>query len=247
MLFSGCGVVERARERQRARFARGGSRVRGREHVVGGRRRREERIGVLHDLVDPRAHDARPARPSGRMAVGGNQSSPHSNGRTTRCGAADVGEPLFPAMKESLRSCGGSSERASIARATRSRSGVAIAMPDDLQADGQARRVVPHGTLIAGWPVRLNGCVQRSIDVAHRLAAAFDRHRGRADRRRLDRQRRQDQRIDTCRARARLRVRSRAGRAARARSLPRGCGGPSRAAGARSACTPRGRRSSVAA
>ena len=60
-------------------------------------------------------------------------------------------------------------------------------MPVAAVAGGQARST--------GWPVTLKSWVSRSIDRAHRLGAAADCHRRRAERRRGDRQCRQQQRV----------------------------------------------------
>ena len=166
--------VERAGKRQRAGFAaRRGGRVRGTEDVVGRRRRCEERVRVLHHRSRPTTRsdlDGCGVRADGRSAA--SSRGPIRTGLTTRSVAADVGEPLFPAMKETLRSCVFVERALRSPRATRSRSPASgpIARRSAGRRAGPPR-VVPHGRLIAGMTGDVERLRAAQHDVAHRFAA----------------------------------------------------------------------------
>ena len=68
-------------------------------------------------------------------------------------------------------------------------------VPTSCSPHGKPARVVPHGSEIAGWPVRLNSCVSRSMTLRTGSLDATDLHGCGADRRRGNRDCRQHQRV----------------------------------------------------
>ena len=194
---------EAARKRQHAFFAARAHRVRRFREGVARGFRREERVGVLHDALDPRCDPGSWNRERGtgrsRLPVPGSRVrlidpvlAPFERADLPII-LADRRELLLPAMEVIANH---ESIAASAASAACTSAGVRPLWPTSCNPIGRPSRVRPHGIEIAGCPDRLNGCEQRSISVRTASGSALDRHRRGAERRRRNGERRQHQRVN---------------------------------------------------
>ena len=196
--------------------------------------RRSARVRVArtgrHDRASAKARRATAARCAGHHR---RAAARHQPGAAARHSAAAVARTSRASTRHSRTEIG--LERAR----TVSSSAVPPRRPTSCAPIGSPSGVLPHGIVMAGWPVTLKSCVSRSVTLRTGSSDPPTRTVDDADLVRRDRQRRQQQRRRSPPARHRPRASAPRARAAPARSLRPGCSGPSRAAAARSACSRR--------